>query len=220
MIISDSKEEWLKIAKGFDSKWNFPNCIGALDGKHVVMQAPPNSGSLYFNYKGSHSIVLLALVDSNYKFTYIDVGCGGKISDGGVFNNCSLKEGIVAKALDIPDRSPLKGRQLPMPYVIVADDAFALSDCLMKPYPFKNLPMKQCVYNYRLSRCRRVVENVFGLTANRFRVLRKRILLHPERVKAVVLAICTLHNYLIQGKESSNRYAPPGIFDTEDTETV
>ncbi|XP_022905463.2 uncharacterized protein [Onthophagus taurus] len=139
--IPDRKEEQLKIAEGFDSKWDFPNCIGALDGKHVVMQAPPNSGSLYFNYKGSLSIVLLALIDSNYKFTYIDVGCGGRISDGGVFNNCSLKEGIVAKALDIPDRSPLKGRQLPMPYVIVADDAFALSDYLMKPYPFKNLPM-------------------------------------------------------------------------------
>lgn len=217
--IPRNKDDWKQIAAGFDTKWNFPNCIGALDGKHIVMQAPPKSGSLYYNYKGTHSIVLLAMVDSNYKFIYVDVGCCGRISDGGVFNNCSLKEGIVNGTVDLPDRSPLRGRQRPMPYVIVTDDAFALNTYIMKPYPFRNLPMKQRVYNYRLSRCRRVVENVFGLAANRFRVLRKPMLLHPDRVKAVVLAICTLHNYLMQGKGSAKRYAPLGTFDMEDSDT-
>lgn len=215
-----SKTEWKEIAKGFDTTWNFPNCIGALDGKHIVMQAPPNSGSLYFNYKGTYSIVLLAMVDSCYNFTYIDVGCCGRISDGGVFNNTSLKEGIVNEALDLPDHSALRGRQRPVPYVIVADDAFALSTYLMKPYPFRDQPIKQRVYNYRLSRCRRIVENVFGLAANRFRILRKPILLCPEKVRTVVLAICTLHNYLMQGKESVKRYAPLGTFDMEDNGIV
>ncbi|XP_046395705.1 uncharacterized protein LOC124162968 [Ischnura elegans] len=219
MKMPGSKEKWIQIAEGFETTWDFPNCIGALDGKHIVMQAPPNSGSLYFNYKGTHSIVLLAMVDSCYKFIYIDVGCYGRISDGGVFNNSSLKTGIVNGALNLPNRSALKGRQSPLPYVVVADDAFALSTYLMKPYPFRNPAMKQRVYNYRLSRCRRIVENVFGLVANRFRVLRKPMLLHPERVKTVVLAICTLHNYLMEGKESVKRYAPVGTFDVEATDT-
>lgn len=61
-------EEWNTTINGFNEKWNFPSCCGAIDGKHVLIEAPPNSGSQFFNYKGSHSVVLLAAVDHNYCF--------------------------------------------------------------------------------------------------------------------------------------------------------
>jgi hypothetical protein len=70
-------EEWLWHAQKFEDKWQFPHCIGALDGKHIVMRLPSNSGSYYYNYKNTHSIVLMALADASYTFTYIDVGCNG-----------------------------------------------------------------------------------------------------------------------------------------------
>lgn len=218
--IPNSNEEWYTVAKDFEMKWQFPNCIGALDGKHVVMKQPPNSGSLYFNYKGTNSIVLLALVDANYKFLYIDVGCNGRISDGGVFTNCSLSRALENNLLNVP-----VGRQLgctdsdePVPFVIVADDAFALRSYLLKPFPFTNQPAPNRIFNYRLSRARRVVENAFGLISARFRILRRPMEVAPETVKQIVLCICALHNYLLSTSHSVRFYASPGTFDTEDAE--
>jgi hypothetical protein len=90
------------VAEEFYQRWNYPNCIGALDGKHVVIVKPAKSGSTFFNYKQTFSVVLMALVDANYAFRYVHVGAQGRISDAGVFSQCRLAEALERNELGLP----------------------------------------------------------------------------------------------------------------------
>ena len=166
---SSTAEDWQRIECRFAQRWNFPNCVGALDGKHTVIQAPNNSGSMLYNYKGTFSAVLMALVDADYKFTYVDIGDYGSNSDGGIFKNSKFGKAFMNNELGILgpktlDHWPERGV---LPHCIVADEAFPLRCCLMRPYPRTNngqtLPGDQKIFNYRLSRARRIVENAFGI---------------------------------------------------------
>ena len=134
MQVSKTEAEWKTIADNFSTQWQFPHCIGAMDGKHILIQPSPNSGSYYFNYKHSFSIVLLAVVDADYKFLYIDIGCNGRISDGGVFKNSTLFTALESNILSISSSEPILYQQKPIPYVLVADDAFPLKTYIQKPY--------------------------------------------------------------------------------------
>lgn len=211
-----SSHEWLEIAKEFNRKWNFPHCLGALDGKHVVMQSPLQSGSEYINYKGTFSIVLLALVDADYNFIFVDCGCQGRISDGGVYRNTEFYKKLCRSELDLPQPDFLTSIEEKMPYVFVADSAFALTVNMMKPYAgTHNKGTKERVFNYRLSRARRIVENAFGILASVFRVLRKPILLQPDKVTDIVMTCVLLHNFLRKSKKSRQIYTAVATFDTE-----
>ncbi|XP_018364060.1 PREDICTED: uncharacterized protein LOC108761821 [Trachymyrmex cornetzi] len=129
---------WTKISNEYMLRWQFPNCIGALDGRHMEIKKPPCSGSQYYNYKSFFSIVLLALCDANHKFTWVDIGQFGSISDGGVWRNSELAADLASGDADLPLPIPLPGRDVPFPHVIVADEAFPLNTYLMRPYARRN----------------------------------------------------------------------------------
>ena len=191
----NSPEQWKVISDGFYKLLNFPNCLGALDGKHIAFRPRKEDGSLYFNYKGFHSIVLLALVDSEYNFIYIVVGCNGRVSDGGVFANSSLCTAIENATLNFPEETVLPNSHRKAPYVILSDEAFKLSNAIMKPYGQRSLTCDK-VFNYRLSRARRVVENAFGILANRFQILQRDINLSVDKVQNLSLTCSVLHNFI------------------------
>ena len=126
-----STEKWKEIATDFENYWNYPLCCGAIDGKHAVIRAPPTSGSDFHNYKGTHSVVLLIVVDARYNFTVIDVGVYGRESDSGLFS-CSKFERMMSEGhLNIPEPIFLPNTAVVVPHVFVGEEGFALKPNLM-----------------------------------------------------------------------------------------
>ena len=195
-------EQWKEIERQFATRWNFPNCVGTLDGKHMMVTAPYNSGSQFHNYKGTFSMCLMALCDANYKFIYVDIDQYGSNADGGIFQRSVFGSRFLRRDLGIPppkviENAPHLGL---IPHCIVGDEAFPLRIDLMRPYPWRkknqNLPQEKAIFNYRLSRAQRVVENSFGILAQRWRIFNRRIQLHEDNVTQVIKACCVLHNFL------------------------
>ncbi|XP_066981810.1 uncharacterized protein [Macrobrachium rosenbergii] len=204
--VPQSTKEWKRIQHDFDVKWNYPYCCGAADGKHVQIKRPDNIASEFFNYKGHYSIILFALVDANYRFLYIHVGHNGRANDSAVFRNSTLNSAIQNNLLNWPHNS-----------VIIGDDAFPLRPNLLKPFSNANLSLKQRIFNYRLSRARRVVENSFGILAARFRILYGPINLKTNTIDLVVKSVCYLHSWLIA--KSTTNYFGNGTIDQEGLDT-
>ena len=100
-----SEIKWHSIADEFFMRWNFPNCIGATDGKHIMIQCPVNFGSLFYNCKSYFSIVLLAVASADYRFAMVDIGAYGSSNDSGVLNNTALFKCLKKKKLCIPHLS-------------------------------------------------------------------------------------------------------------------
>lgn len=190
--------------------------MGALDGKHVLLQAPFNTQSTFYNDKKTFSIVLLALVDADFCFTFVDVGAQGRMNDAGVFASTSLYRKMMRDELFLPQSEPLPGRQKCVPYVMVGDDAFPLSTTILKPFPgIHDKGSIERIFNYRLCRARRIVENVFGILASVFRVFRGPMLLQPEKAALVSMTCARLHNFLRKSDTSRQIYTPSGSFDHE-----
>ena len=163
----------------------------------------------------------MASVDYNYKFEYVDVGCRGRISDGGVFRNTSFCKALENDQLNLLDPAPLplntdwnwEQDSTPVPFVFIGDDAFPLTTYCMKPYSQRNLTDEQIIFNFRASHYRRVSRNGFGILASRFHLFLSRCNLFPENVKWAVLAAVSLHNMLRE--KSADIYMPVGYVDFE-----
>ena len=130
------------------------------ESKHIVIRCPSKSGSEFYNYKKDYSVILLVTVDANYKFIYINVGTNGRVNDVLVFSKSTFNEVLQTNTLNLPTE-----------VVFVGDDAFPLRKNIMEPYSMtRPLTIKERIFNYRLSRVRRVSENAFGIMLSRFRV--------------------------------------------------
>lgn len=142
--------------------------------------------------------MLLALVDANYRFIVVDVGAYGRNSDGGIFANSALGKAILNGEFKFPPNKCLAGTNDSLPHVIVGDEAFPLNKHVMRPYPGSQIKDDESkkIFNYRMSRARRLSENGFGIVTQKCRILQRRLQMSPEHVDKVILAACCLHNFI------------------------
>lgn len=195
-----TEETWKIAAHKFWQRWNFPMCVGAIDGKHVRIQCPPTSGSLFYNYKGYFSTVLFALVDAEYKFIAIDVGSYGREGDASIFHKSPIGKKIKNNAWNLPQPKNIPSTDIVVPHVFLGDQAFSLQYNLMTPYSQKKIMTEfgntMSEYNRRHSRARRVVENAFGILNNCWRIFNTPINAKTTTIDKIVIACCILHNML------------------------
>ena len=157
----------MKVAQRFSSRWNYDNCLGAIDGKHIAIKKPNNAGSLYYNYKNFHSIVLMAVVDAEYKFLCVDIGAEGSASDDRTWKGTSLYNTLEENRAGLSEPASLPNDDKKIPCHFVGDDAFAMRFCLMKPFAHQSQVKRELIYSYKLSCARLVKENAFGILSHR-----------------------------------------------------
>ncbi|KAI8116929.1 putative nuclease HARBI1 [Lucilia cuprina] len=161
----------------------------ATDGKHIKIKHPPGTGSLYYNYKGTYSIVLMAIANARKEFIMIDIGCNGRVSDGGVLFYSKFWEKLQQGRLNLPPPSALPGTVEKYPHAF------------MKPYPQKKASKEEEIFNRQLSKARSVIECCFGILAAKFGVFQKAMSLSPQKAAKVTAACCYLHNFLMKREQ-------------------
>ena len=206
--IPSTSEDWLKISETFQSQWNFPNGLGAIDGKYIQVRPPLGIGSEYFSYKKTFSIILLAIAGPDYECINVDIGSNRQMNDSGVWNSSDLRRKVEGNCLSIPVLTPLPLGYIRIPYLFVGGDAFVVNSYMMKPY--LQTPEKR-VNNYHHGRARRMSENLFGIVADKWCSFQKPLNLCPEKACTITTCTVVLHDFL-RKSPSKNDYTPPGFY--------
>ncbi|XP_050033077.3 uncharacterized protein [Dermacentor andersoni] len=199
-VVATLEAEWVRMLnendmqehiEHFHASTGFPQGVGALDGCHFPVSPPKEHASDYYNYKGWHSVILLALVDHHYMFRYINVGSPGRCHDAHVYHQSSLSRVVAGPTFRQPT-SLISG--VAVPPLILCDQAFPLTPNLIKPFASTSSSKEQKLFNYELSKSRRIVENAFGRLKARFRFVMKRMECDISNVPIIIRACCVLHN--------------------------
>ena len=144
----------------------------------------------------------------------------GRENDASIFSKSTFGQRLAREELQLPTAG-----EGGLEYVFVGDEAFQLQHRVLRPYPGSRLGgaesdyHRRLVYNYRLSRARRIVENTFGILVSKWRVLRQPIKAKIETIDSIVKASCVLHNYLRRrdGISNDRRYIADGDVDADDS---
>jgi hypothetical protein len=185
-----TKEKLQNIIREYYTRWNFPTCFGAIDGKHCRIKCPENSASSYYCCEKYFCIVLQGVSDADYKFIIFEVGGARRQSDGGTFAASTLYQRLEDNKFNVPDAQYLPNSLIKVPNVLIGDEAHPLKTYLMRPYPQTNLTPDKLGFNYRLSRTRKCVECTFGIFCAKWRILAKNVETDPVKACILIKAAC------------------------------
>ncbi|XP_014213350.1 protein ANTAGONIST OF LIKE HETEROCHROMATIN PROTEIN 1-like [Copidosoma floridanum] len=199
-----SKNRWLKMAQEFEEKWDFPHCIGAIDAVHIVMQPSSNESPSKQKSNERNSIVLLAICDANFIFTFVDMGTYG--CNGEIFRASQIGCAFENNDMNLPKPSPLNENDTEnFPYVLVGDEAFPLKTYLLRPYPQKDcIEVSRLNFNCRLIRAQKTIETCLGILSSRWQIFSKTINMDVDKTMKIVQACVCLHNWLRLSDLSGN----------------
>ncbi|XP_056419239.1 uncharacterized protein LOC130360709 [Hyla sarda] len=142
-----SAQGWLDIADKFQDVTQFPNCVGAIDGKHIRIQKPAHTGLEFYNYKKFFSTILMAIADAQCPFIVVDIGTYGRTNDSRVFKTSAIGRRIYAGEMGLPGPRAFPGTYgPPMPFVFIRDDSFQMCANLLKPYSSRGLDHRQRIF--------------------------------------------------------------------------
>jgi len=176
---------------------NFPNCSGAVDGKHIRVIKREHGGSMFYNYKDFFSVVLIAMADTNYRVVYVDVGSYGKDCDSTIFKRSTIWTSIQTNMLEVPSEIALAGTEGPhVPFFFVGDEGFALNRNIRRPFGGSNRGVKKRVYKYRLCKARRYVECAFEILGNKWKIFWRSLNVSPDFAVDIVKACVVLHIFV------------------------
>ena len=181
----------------FEESYGIPQIMGAIDGCHIEINAPPDNHEDYFNRKQHYSVNLQGIVDSNLKFIHVTVGYPGSIHDARVLRLSGLYELAENEQILSGPTCNINGTEIRP--LLAGDSAYPLMNWLVKPYPDRGrLTPEQRKFNVKFSALRSVVERAFGTLKARWRIALKKVEQKTSTLKKTVIAACVLHNICIE----------------------
>ncbi|KAH9422239.1 hypothetical protein DERP_002536 [Dermatophagoides pteronyssinus] len=181
-------EEFKQIANRFWTTWNIPNCLGAIDGKHIRIK----------NSDNKHGIYMQAVTDADYRFICCDVGVYNGQSDKEFFSNSIFGQSVINQTIQVPTESmlPIIEPQIDLPYFFIGDDTYPLRTNLLRPYPERYINESQKIFNYRINQAKRVAEYSFGVLIDKFKCLNSTKFM-PDNSDFIVLTCVLLYNMIL-----------------------
>ena len=185
VIEKQSKTTLSRIVVEFEELRRLPYVIGAVDGSHIPIIAPPIDPTSYYCRKGFYSVLFQGVVDSKCKFWDYDFEWIGCCHDWTLFQNSHIRKKV------------MKGELLP--YKLMGDGAYPMRPWFYSPFKGEKdgLPRAKAHWNFIQSSTRMAVERAFGILKGRWRIMLKRIDMPLRYVPNLVTACICLHNLCI-----------------------
>ncbi|KAF2591989.1 hypothetical protein F2Q70_00040907 [Brassica cretica] len=187
------------IKSKFEKISGLPNCCGAIDITHVMMNLPnvELSNKVWLDGEKNFSMVLQAVVDPDMRFLDVIAGWPGSLSDDVVLKNSGFFK-LVEKGKRLSGGKIQLSERTELREYIVGDSGFPLLPWLLTPYQGKPMSLPQTEFNKRHSETRKPAQMALSRLKDKWRII-NGVMWMPDRnrLPRIIFVCCLLHNILI-----------------------